>query len=206
MPAHIFVMDRSNYDICLRRGVVGIPSAREGSRAKDSTNNALGPSETHTLRKASPTAWSDTASELATQPSRPLLHRSLNFHHLSIRAWSLLQMVETNHSRRQRPRYRRTSFAPTQTVAKLRSGWRMRPLHIYADMPVNFPHKLHQGQCCGPELFLHSHLCRLVRLPAGQSVLLPYADAVNNRWWTWTPTARIELAFHFAQSLIASNL
>ena len=41
MPAHIFVMDRSNYDICLRRGVVGIPSAREGSRAKDSTNNAL---------------------------------------------------------------------------------------------------------------------------------------------------------------------
>ena len=41
MPAHIFVMDHSNYDICLRRGVVGIPSAREGSRAKDSTNNAL---------------------------------------------------------------------------------------------------------------------------------------------------------------------
>ena len=41
MPAHIFVMDRSNYDICLRRGVVGIPSAREGIRAKDSTNNAL---------------------------------------------------------------------------------------------------------------------------------------------------------------------
>lgn len=41
MPAHILVMDRSNYDICMRRGVAGIPSAKEGSSSKDSINNAL---------------------------------------------------------------------------------------------------------------------------------------------------------------------
>ena len=41
MPAHIFVIDRNNYDICTRRGVVGIPSAKEESRNRDSTNDSL---------------------------------------------------------------------------------------------------------------------------------------------------------------------
>lgn len=41
MPAHIFVSDRKNFDICMRRGVVGIPSASPESRNRDATNDAL---------------------------------------------------------------------------------------------------------------------------------------------------------------------
>ena len=40
MPAHVFVMNKENYNICLRRGVVGIPSAKE-SRNRDSVDDAL---------------------------------------------------------------------------------------------------------------------------------------------------------------------
>lgn len=41
MPAHIFVSDRKNFDICMHRGVVGIPSASPESRNRDATNDAL---------------------------------------------------------------------------------------------------------------------------------------------------------------------
>ena len=41
MPAHVFVTDRINYDICMRRGVVGIPSADPNSRNANSTNDSL---------------------------------------------------------------------------------------------------------------------------------------------------------------------
>lgn len=41
MPAHVFVTDRSNYNICMRRGVVGIPSADPNSRNANSINDAL---------------------------------------------------------------------------------------------------------------------------------------------------------------------
>ena len=41
MPAHVFVTDRKNYDVCMRRGVVGIPCASPGSRNEAATNDAL---------------------------------------------------------------------------------------------------------------------------------------------------------------------
>ena len=40
MPAHVFVMDQRNYEICLRRGVVGIPEARD-SKNKRSVSDML---------------------------------------------------------------------------------------------------------------------------------------------------------------------
>lgn len=41
MPIHVFVMNQANYDICMRRGVVGIPAASPGSRNEAATNDAL---------------------------------------------------------------------------------------------------------------------------------------------------------------------
>ena len=41
MPAHVFVLDEGNYEICIRRGLVGLPSAGADARNKDSTNDAL---------------------------------------------------------------------------------------------------------------------------------------------------------------------
>ena len=41
MPAHVFVSDRENFDICLQHGVVGIPSAAPGSRQQFATDDAL---------------------------------------------------------------------------------------------------------------------------------------------------------------------
>jgi hypothetical protein len=41
MPAHVFVLDDNNYNICIRRGLVGLPGASEDSRNEHSTNDAL---------------------------------------------------------------------------------------------------------------------------------------------------------------------
>lgn len=41
MPAHVFVLDDNNYNICIRRGLVGLPEASEDSRNEHATNDAL---------------------------------------------------------------------------------------------------------------------------------------------------------------------
>ena len=41
MPAHIFVINETNYEICTRRGIVGLPEADIGSKQEHSTNEAL---------------------------------------------------------------------------------------------------------------------------------------------------------------------
>jgi hypothetical protein len=41
LPAHIFVLDNINFNICKHRGIVGLPEAETGSRNEQSTNDAL---------------------------------------------------------------------------------------------------------------------------------------------------------------------
>lgn len=41
MPAHIFVLDETNYNICIKRGLVGLPEAKADSKNQKSTNDAL---------------------------------------------------------------------------------------------------------------------------------------------------------------------
>jgi|GEM_PF-931571 len=41
MPAHIFVLNEENYKICIRKGLVGLPEAKENSTHEDSTNDAI---------------------------------------------------------------------------------------------------------------------------------------------------------------------
>ncbi len=41
MPAHIFVLDETNYKICIKKGLVGLPEAKTDSRNQKSINDAL---------------------------------------------------------------------------------------------------------------------------------------------------------------------
>lgn len=41
LPAHVFVFDDMNYNICIHRGIVGLPEATQGSKNELSTNEAL---------------------------------------------------------------------------------------------------------------------------------------------------------------------
>ncbi len=41
MPAHIFVLNRKNYEVCIQRGIVGLPEARVGSKHEESISDAL---------------------------------------------------------------------------------------------------------------------------------------------------------------------
>ncbi len=41
MPAHIFVLDETNYKICINRGLVGLPEANPDSKNHKSVNDAL---------------------------------------------------------------------------------------------------------------------------------------------------------------------
>ena len=41
MPAHVFVLNDTNYSICTCRGIVGLPEATPGSKTEQSTNDAL---------------------------------------------------------------------------------------------------------------------------------------------------------------------
>lgn len=41
MPAHVFVLDNTNYNICIHRGIVGLPEASAESKNKHATNEAL---------------------------------------------------------------------------------------------------------------------------------------------------------------------
>lgn len=41
MPAHIFVLDETNYKVCIKKGLVGLPEATSGSKNESATNDAL---------------------------------------------------------------------------------------------------------------------------------------------------------------------
>jgi hypothetical protein len=41
MPAHVFVLDDKNYNVCIHRGIVGLPEAAPGSKNEPATNDAL---------------------------------------------------------------------------------------------------------------------------------------------------------------------
>ncbi len=41
MPAHIFVLNELNFRQCIRRGLVGLPEAKAGSKSEKSVNDAL---------------------------------------------------------------------------------------------------------------------------------------------------------------------
>jgi hypothetical protein len=41
MPAHIFVLNGTNYEVCIRRGLVGLPEAKADSKNEKSVNDAL---------------------------------------------------------------------------------------------------------------------------------------------------------------------
>jgi hypothetical protein len=41
VPAHIFVLNETNYEVCVRKGLVGLPEARPDSKNEKSVNDAL---------------------------------------------------------------------------------------------------------------------------------------------------------------------
>lgn len=41
MPAHIFILNETNYEVCIRKGLVGLPEAKVDSRNEKSVNDAL---------------------------------------------------------------------------------------------------------------------------------------------------------------------
>lgn len=41
MPAHIFVLDETNYQVCIRKGLIGLPEAQAGSCNENAVNDAL---------------------------------------------------------------------------------------------------------------------------------------------------------------------
>lgn len=41
MPAHIFVLDETNYKVCVTKGLVGLPEAMPGAKNESATNDAL---------------------------------------------------------------------------------------------------------------------------------------------------------------------
>ena len=41
MPAHIFVLNEENYEVCIRKGLVGLPEAKTDSRNEKSVDDAL---------------------------------------------------------------------------------------------------------------------------------------------------------------------
>ncbi len=41
MPAHIFVLNETNYKVCVRKGLVGLPEAKSDSKNEKSVNDAL---------------------------------------------------------------------------------------------------------------------------------------------------------------------
>lgn len=41
MPAHVFVLNKTNYEICIKKGLVGLPGAKQGSRNSKSVNDTL---------------------------------------------------------------------------------------------------------------------------------------------------------------------